>query len=178
MKSDRLKLYLDFDDVVMDTTRYLMRMLGETNPNRFWGIYGNDPRVVTELSENYKKIPIKKNALNGLRIVEKFADITFVSEYYYPGEARDKRILSKGFCRHSDIILVNANESRKYKLDLSKGMLIDDNSKILCMSNAGMKILFYNPANYITRFDGLRVEDWKGLIHLFKLMGMTEEVLV
>lgn len=167
-----MKIYLDIDDVVLDTTRYLASLVGANSFDGFWDKYLDDERLFNALFKDYLKIPFKPNSINIINDLAKRHTIEFVSEYHSLGERLNKELMLKkrfGNCR---FILTDYNVQRKYTLDLNDGLLVDDNPRILNRCNAEKVICFYNPSNYIELYEGITVHNWRELSKVFNWLGI------
>ena len=180
MKTKR-NLYLDLDDTVKDTERYIRRVLESNNvkPKASGSIYNY---INTDTIENYfikecfhdwGVIPFKVCALNGIKLLKTEYNIIFCSAYTYKEEANAKRSLAKSL--GCEIILCGDGNRYKDKIDMSGGIFVDDRSDILIRSNAEDKFELYNPYffdGYAERDDKTLLVDWYSLIDI--LMGKSD----
>ena len=180
-----MKLYLDLDDTVFNTTEYLEEILS-WDKNQTGSVY--DRFVVSgdfvSMSGmlNYYEIPlkIKKSEIDLLKEKHK---VVICSEYCTEGEFLLKKKVCKDILGVDDIIGVYRLESRKYTLDLSDGILIDDNIEILHKCNAFKKFWYADDIvlsnirsdivlNPEEMRDIVSVRDFKGLYAELERLGV------
>ena len=152
------KLYLDVDDVILDTAKYVRARAKEDNlevpENK--SIYGAIPPEVQQLYlSEYEKIPFKNTFSYYIgRVKSLFDKVTLISEYYSEGERDSKLKKMSSLFAPDQICLIDARLSRKYEKDLSDGILVDDNVTILDKVKAKRKICFWCPDTSIWNYNG------------------------
>lgn len=173
-----MKIYLDLDDVVKDTSSYLGKYFSDFYENGFWDRNLENPKLRKLLSE-YDKIPYMEGALEGLKYLNTYHNLVIVSEFLYPEEAfmKKKVIGSVLFeCNSiSRIILVNRMKTRKYNpsiVNMSDGVLIDDSVEVLAKCNAKNKILYVpeSRADEGKMYIGDKALNWASLLSMLDLL--------
>ena len=156
-------LYLDLDDVVFDTTDYLEAELG-------W-VKGSAGTVYDSFVErddlgsmsdmlDYTKIPLKMS-VSQIELLNSIFSIVFCTEYCQEKEWVRKQFIVRKLFDIDRIIGINRTIKRKYSLDLSDGILVDDNFGLLQKCNAKYKI-WYTPIEE-ERQGIITVNDFVGL---------------
>ena len=164
---DKVRLFLDVDDVVYDTTRYLQEITGCKED--VYDYFQAEGRSLTGMSNllDYEKIPKRVSDDEVRRLSETF-DVVFCSEYFTKREIIQKRdMLYELF--NLDTIGVNRAMSRKYFIPMNGSILVDDNIMIIDRSSASSKVCMYNGnEEEINKFIGYTVKDFESIIWLYK----------
>lgn len=156
-------LYLDVDDVILDTANYVRCRASKENihvPDDA-SVYDSVPKDLLKayLSE-YEKIPYKKSfPLYIDKVKRLFKDIVILSEYYNESERDSKYNKISKLFEGNKIKLIDARVSRKFEEDLSDGIIVDDNVTILNKVKANGKICFWCPDTSVWSYSGSRVEN-------------------
>lgn len=176
-------IYLDLDDTVKDTERYIRRVL-QTNGVDTSGYVGSiyplvstdtfAGSLVCECLKEWDAIPFKSCALNGLKLLKTEYNIVFCSAYTFGKEAELKEAFAKKM--RCDIILCGEENRFKDNVDMSDSIFIDDRSDILIRSNAKVKYEILNPYFfdiYAERDDRTLLVDWYYLVDILMSKGIT-----
>ena len=137
-----MRLYLDLDDVVFDTTRYLEELLGWTKGSK-GTVYdsfveSNDLCSMSSMLE-YTKIPLKLT-ISQIDLLKDMFEVVICTEYYTTREIQQKKQVVQDLFGISQIIGVDRNKTRKYLIDFGENILVDDTLDIIRRCNAKHKI--------------------------------------
>lgn len=175
-----MRLYIDLDDTVKETSRYLDKViksnklpLGEKN--KLYSIISED-FFVREVLCNWGVIPFCSGAINSLKLLETEYEIVFCSKYMFEDEARQKKEFAN-FMGKELYLFPTSSDLDKSSMDMSGGILIDDNLDVLLNSNADSLYEMYNDFKGIDilkpRPENCSVVTWYSLVDT--LLGGSEE---
>lgn len=176
-----MKIFIDFDDTIAMSVENVLRIVNKRyNKNvsvedigkwDFSDVYPDIPlkdivKVFGE-EEFFKTLKLKQNVLPVLRKYTKYNDVIIVSKTDMTAMQRknawiNEHIKSFGISlRFIGIML----KSSKGVLDMSGGIMIDDNATFLNETNAKYKILYKNKRKFdeLQEWDGYTVSSWKEL---------------
>ena len=176
-----MKIFIDFDDTITMSVENVLRIVNKRyNKNvsvedigkwDFSDVYPDIPlkdivKVFGE-EEFFKTLKLKQNVLPVLRKYTKYNDVIIVSKTDMTAMQRknawiNEHIKSFGISlRFVGIML----KSSKGILDMSDGIMIDDNATFLNETNAKYKILYKNNRKFdeLQEWDGYTVSSWKEL---------------
>lgn len=176
-----MKIFIDFDDTITMSVENVLRIVNKRyNKNvsvedigkwDFSDVYPDIPlkdivKVFGE-EEFFKTLKLKQNVLPVLRKYTKYNDVIIVSKTDMTAMQRknawiNEHIKSFGISiRFVGIML----KSSKGILDMSGGIMIDDNATFLNETNAKYKILYKNNRKFdeLQEWDGYTVSSWKEL---------------
>lgn len=176
-----MKIFIDFDDTITMSVENVLRIVNKRyNKNvsvedigkwDFSDVYPDIPlkdivKVFGE-EEFFKTLKLKQNVLPVLRKYTKYNDVIIVSKTDMTAMQRknewiNEHIKSFGIpIRFVGIML----KSSKGILDMSDGIMIDDNATFLNETNAKYKILYKNNRKFdeLQEWDGYTVSNWKEL---------------
>lgn len=165
-----MKLFLDVDDTIFDTKGYIRELLGGewlTDSRIIYSCYEDMTfrelnKVITVFS-NYNKVPFKIGAYDGLNILKSKYDVVLCSSYKYSCEYKAKEAIAKRL--NTPIILCGGKNWDKSHIDMSDSVFVDNNTRILNLSNASRKVCFYQQGNLVEEFrDGDIVFNWSELL--------------
>lgn len=167
---NKVDLYLDLDDTVFDTENFLRKKLGGSWLQYEGLLYEAYEEMdfselvkVLSVFKDYRKIPLVNGAKEGLNILKDYYNIIFCSSYHLDPEKKSKQMIADlmGF----DLILCGGDDWDKSHIDMSKGVFVDDNTRLLNKSNASKKVCFYKRFNMVEEFkDGKIVFSWAELL--------------
>lgn len=183
-------IYLDLDDTVKETERYIRRVISSNGirlkPN-FYGkncdsVYlyvGSDTRegmIVTECLKNWNIIPFKASAINSIKLLKTEYEIIFCTAYCFGEEAEWKKAFAKSM--GCNIILCGEECMLKDSVDMQGCIFVDDRHDILLRSNAEDRYELFNPYyfdfhGYVEREDNIGLVDWYSLVDT--LMGKCDK---
>lgn len=182
---DKEVLYLDLDDTVKDTERYIRRVL-QSNGIQLAGYQGSiyylmntdtlAGSLVSECLKEWEVIPFKSCAYNAIKLLQTEYNIVFCSSYTFQREAEMKRVFAKAM--GCDIILCGEEHRFKDHVDMSQATFIDDRSDILLRSNAKAKFELLNPYFFDScaeRDDKTLLVDWYSLVDILMGKGINQE---
>lgn len=184
--SERVKLFLDLDDTVKDTERYIRKVFASNGlqydaPGSIYRYINSgtvEDSLIRECFYDWNVIPFKDCALNGIKLLQTEYDVIFCTTYTFNKEAQMKKSLAKTL--GCDIILCGDGNRYKDKVDMSGGIFVDDRADILLRSNADIKFELYSPYyfdGYAERDDKTLIVDWYSLIDILMNKGIdTAEV--
>ena len=134
-----MKLYIDLDDTVKDTSRYINKVIDSNKVslgrvNSLYSIVADDFFIKESLC-NWDVIPFCQGALNSLKLLETEHEIVFCSQYLFAEEAKRKQEFASSLGK-SLYLFPRTQGVDKDSLDMSDGVLIDDNLDVLLKSNA------------------------------------------
>ena len=161
-----MKLYLDVDDTLLDTEGYIKSVLGGKwlrEDRLIYSCYSQmQPeemsKVITAFSD-YTKIPFKSGAKEGLEALKKNFDVVLCSSYVHNCEYEAKKVLAEKL--GLPIILCGGANWDKSHINMSGSVFVDNNTRLLNLSNADKKVCFYQRGNMVQEFtDGAIVFDW------------------
>ena len=177
-------IYIDLDDTVKDTEKYIRKVLSLNGVNEK-EIVGTVYRLidsgtlagslVEDCLNEWGVIPFKSCAYNAIKLLQTEYKIIFCSAYSFNREARAKKAFAKAM--GCDILLCGKGFNYKDHIDMSDGIFIDDRSDILIRSNAVAKFELFNPYIfnvYDERDDKTTVIDWYSLVNIL-LPKSTQE---
>ena len=176
-----MKIFIDFDDTIAMSVENVLRIVNKRyNKNvsvedigkwDFSDVYPDIPlkdivKVFGE-EEFFKTLRLKQDVLPVLRKYTKYNDVIIVSKTDMNAMQRkntwiNEHIKSFGISlRFVGIML----KSSKGILDMSGGIMIDDNATFLNETNAKYKILYKNKRKFdeLQEWNGYAVSSWKEL---------------
>lgn len=171
-------IYLDLDDTFVDTEMYIRSVLknnllpvrdNTVYALRFLPIYSD---IMRDVFKNYDIIPLKEDAEVSLSLLSTEYNIIFCSSYITEEEANAKKSFAKKYKK--DIILCGGQNWDKSRVDMSGGIMIDDDPEALSRSNATTKIQVFNP--YKT--NGLRYTEYLKGDHFAENLPQAVEFLM
>lgn len=183
---EKKTIYLDLDDTVKDTERYIRRVL-VSNGAKLASLTGRDSiylllhsdlyegKVVRECLKEWDIIPFKSCAYNVIQLLKTEYNVVFCSAYTFEEEAECKRSFARSM--GCDIILCDKSCSDKSHVDMSGAIFIDDRSDILAKSNADEKYELYSPYFfdiYAERDLKTKVVDWYSLASILMSRGIEK----
>lgn len=153
------KLFLDLDDTVKDTEKYIRRILKEEfhdipdvksvyflNPSVVEDKYKKSAEayweVMREIFENYEVVPETPGATDCINILASEYDVIFCSSCCTDGEEKAKKKFADLYKR--DIIICREDYT-KSGVDMSGAIQVDDSIVSLSSTNAEQKIQILNP---------------------------------
>lgn len=175
------KVFLDLDDTVFDTSLNLRNnlkgylesgVIESIWDKRFFmerptisGAFRDAYDIYHECMYDWNKIPVKQGALEGVSELIGMCDLCICSEYYSDFERLSKlEVVGKLWGPEGySSVYVNGRYLRKYCIDMSGTILVDDNKTILVNSNADVKICFYNKET-TEDYKGIICYDWDSLV--------------
>lgn len=180
--SKKVKLFLDLDDTVKDTERYIRRVLASNGIDSCGAgsIYNYinsgtvEDSLIRECLYDWNVIPFKDCALNGIKLLQTEYDVIFCTAYTFNKEAQMKKALAKSL--GCEIILCDDGNRYKDKVDMSGGIFVDDRADILIRSNADIKFELYSPYyfdGYAERDDRTLIVDWYSLVDILMNKGIN-----
>ena len=141
---ERRTIYLDLDDTVFNTSYFLEQATGWVveHPKTIYDVFAetSDFFNMSAMLE-YSKIPLNISVEDIKSLEEKYK-VVVCTEYYTVTEIERKVSIMRDIFQIKDVIGIDRCYNRKYNLDLSDGILIDDTLEILVKSNAMVKIWF------------------------------------
>lgn len=176
--SGKRKLFLDLDDTFFDTENYLRKVLGGKwlyHEGLIYEAYENmefnELFKCLEAFMDYRRVPLKAGAREGLEEIKNIYDVIFCSSYHLEPEKKAKEDIAKVL--GIPILLCGGDKWDKSHIDMSGGVFVDDNTRLLKLSNAKDKVCFYKKYNFKGKFDGCIVFDWEELVGV--LVGLENE---
>ena len=188
-----MNIYIDFDDTITQSIENVVRIVNKRyNKNvrpedvgewDFSDVYPNIPLqdIVKIFGEDefFNTLRLKLGALFTIARYSKYNDIYIVSKVDNNALAKkdayikDHIIGEKG---HIKFIGVPLGKSKGI-IDMSTGIMIDDNANFLKETNAKYKILFKNNRKFdkTQNWDGLVVTDWLELDEMLFNIISTEK---
>lgn len=176
-----MKIFLDFDDTITDSIENVVRIANKRyncNKNHedlarwdFFDMYPNIPREeITEIfgeQEFFDTLRIKPDALMVIYKLSKrneFIVVSKVSKEAIPRKALWIRNNFNAIGIPLDFRAVPLGKSKGI-IDMSDGVVVDDNVKFLDETNAKYKIYFNNGRKFdeTQHWDGLTAHNWKEL---------------
>lgn len=171
-----MKIYLDFDETITNSIGAVLSVL---NPKynttyspeevKLWDFRDVFPNVKPdELGSCFESDIFWKNLTfkeNAQEVIEKLLDrnyeLTIVTKGTFNNLIKKVCWINKYFDNRINIVTLKPNES-KGNIDMSDGILIDDNQFYLKESNAKYKILFENYKNceWNNAWDSYIVHNW------------------
>lgn len=176
-----MNIYIDFDDTITNSiqallaisnrrygTSYKIEDVGDWN---FKDIYPNIPlkEIVSiyDTDEFYNLLSIKRDALFVLRRFAKRNKIFIVTKVNKKSMVQKFQWIKEhiqNFGIDVELIGIPLNKSKGI-IDMSEGIMIDDNVKFLNETNAKYKILFKNNRKFdeLQEWSGMSVTSWQEL---------------
>lgn len=176
-----MNIYIDFDDTITNSiqallaisnrkygTSYKIEDVGDWN---FKDIYPNIPlkEIVSiyDTDEFYNLLSIKRDALFVLRRFAKRNKIFIVTKVNKKSMVQKFQWIKEhiqNFGIDVELIGIPLNKSKGI-IDMSEGVMIDDNVKFLNETNAKYKILFKNNRKFdeLQEWSGMSVTSWQEL---------------
>lgn len=176
-----MNIYIDFDDTITNSiqallaisnrrygTSYKIEDVGDWN---FKDIYPNIPlkEIVSiyDTDEFYNLLSIKRDALFVLRRFAKRNKIFIVTKVNKKSMVQKFQWIKEhiqNFGIDVELIGIPLNKSKGI-VDMSEGIMIDDNVKFLNETNAKYKILFKNNRKFdeLQKWSGMSVTSWQEL---------------
>lgn len=182
------KIYMDLDDTVKDTERYIRRVLASngvdvnkvkgTIYNMFFTGFSLEGILARDCVKNWSVVPFKEGAMDCLRLLMSEYKVIFVSAYTFESEAKDKLEFAKSV--GCDIILCD-NKTHPFKnhIDMSDGIFIDDRQDVVLLSNSPKKFEMFNPYTIdfsAERDDRTTIADWHMIIDDLMYGGLDERI--
>ena len=139
------KLYLDIDDTILDTEKYIRDMLDSKGIDCSESVSAYVYReIMPEVeniftSNNYNRVPYKLGAFKGVLNLCKSYDIVLISNCTTEDEERSKREIADRLS--VDILFIH---SSREDIDMCNCVYVDDRPLNLLISNASKKILMLN----------------------------------
>lgn len=147
------RLFVDLDDTFLDTERYLRKILksnGLKVPkyDTAYTLYGNEEykQYFDMVFSNYLIIPKKLGVKENIKLLETEYDVVFCSYCTTQSEKEAKKKWADSIGK--EIILCEGDDFNKSSVDMSGGIIIDDNIEVLSASNADKKLQMYNEYTY------------------------------
>lgn len=136
--------------------------------------YFNQPRFFRQLEFVVQSKDYFENMLLStqqyLELLRELFDVTIVSLGYSPNlKGKIKWLENKNLDKQYGINFIGVNMKEyhdKSHIDMSGGILVDDNAHMLETSNASTKICFGETHSWNDTWTGLRAKDWKELTHM------------
>lgn len=177
------KLFVDLDDTFVDTERYL-RKICESNGlkvpkyDTIYTLYGEDNEYKPYFDmvfNNYFVIPKKQGVIENISLLETEYEIIFCTYCTTKGEKEAKKKFANSLGK--EIILCEGDNYTKSNIDMSEGILIDDNPEVLEASNAGKKIQMYNEFTYTQTLSNCSlVVDWFDIVDQLMEVSIDERL--
>ena len=140
------KLFLDIDDTVLNTEKYIREVVGGTWADfdgllyeEYESMSAEEYARVLQVISDYSKIPFIEGAEEGIMLLKMDYDLVFCSSYFLDIERDAKKVWADKL----GIPVILCKGFTKCNVDMSGGYLIDDNTDNLDMVNADRKICFY-----------------------------------
>lgn len=168
----KTKLFLDLDDTVFDTENYIKSKLGGKWVNYDGLIYTatenmsyKEKCIVKYMLTNYEDTPMMYRAKESIEILKEKFDIILCTSCSYENEKYAKYKIANKL--GLPIILCSGDNWDKSKVDMSNGVFVENNTRILNKSNASRKICFYQRNNYVEELVyGDVVYNWYELLNI------------
>ena len=190
------KLFLDFDNTIVNTTQAIVYLYNEDfqyykdfnhvnwrtvdtysfeectlASKDYINTYFNQPRFFRYLDFMSQKVQIGLSDVQlYLNILKELFDVTIVSLGYSPNlKGKIKWLENNNLDKEHGFNFTGVNmKEYKFKshIDMSGGILVDDNARMLETSNASTKICFGEVHSWNDTWKGLRAKDWKELIYM------------
>lgn len=181
------KLFLDFDNTIVNTTQAIVSLYNEDfqyykdfNPVNWRTVDTYNFEECTLASKDYintyfnqprffYRLICMSNAALALNFLANKFDITIVSLGFSPN-LKGKVEWLYNYYEIDDQLPFNFTgvNMKEYKdkshINMSGGILVDDNARMLETSNASTKICFGEVHSWNDTWTGLRAKDWKELI--------------
>lgn len=175
---EKRRVYLDVDDVVVDTENHLRKVLGGKWLNYKGLVYGSyssmteeEMHKVASVFGDYTKIPFIEGAIEGMEILRRGYDVILCSSY----SREDEKVSKKVWAEQLGLPLILCKGFTKGNINMSGAVMIDDNTKNLDRTNAEIKICFYKKYNFFSEKSGVTVFNWNSLV---TLLSPSENSLV
>ena len=171
---NKQELFLDIDDVLFDTENHLRRKLGGE-----WSSYNgllyeaykdmsfDELAIILGVFSNYKRIPFIKGARRGLEKLREKYNVILCSSFCFDVERKAKVEVAE--ILGLPLILCGGESWYKDGIDMSSGIIVDDNTRIVNLSNASKKVHYYKYGNMVEVLDkskGVTVFDWSELLNM------------
>ena len=151
----------DFEECALASKEYINMYF---NQPRFFRHLDFMPSPTIGIGFIFTSVQSYLNALN------EFFDVTIVSLGYSPNLKGKIKWLKHVYLDNQygfNFIGVNMKEYHdKSHIDMSGGILVDDNARMLETSNASTKICFGDIHSWNDTWTGLRAKDWKELTYI------------
>ena len=171
-----MKIYLDFDETITNSIEAVLSVLNPKYGTTYsaeevkkWNfddvfpdIKPDEIEACFESDTFWNNLTFKEDAKENInKLLEKGYDVTVVTKGSFNNLVRKVCWINKYFDNRIDIIALEPNES-KGKVDMSNGILIDDNQSYLGESNAKYKVLFenYKGCEWNNDWDSYVVHNW------------------
>lgn len=182
-------IYMDLDDTVKETERYIRRVVQANGVKLKPNLYGpncdsihtyigtdtQEGVMVAECLKNWSVIPFKASAINSIKLLKTEYEVVFCTGYVYKEEADCKKAFAKSM--GCNIILCGEDCMFKDHVDMQGCIFVDDRHDILSRSNAEERYEMFNPyyfdfKGYIDREDSIVLVDWYSFVDT--LMGKCD----
>ena len=181
---EKITLYLDLDDTVKDTERYIRKVLSSngvcvSDSGSVYRFIKDDSVIgsmVCECLKDWGAIPLIDGVYPILKLLQTEYNVVFCSAYVFEEEARAKKTFANSLS--CEIILCGEDNKYKDKIDMSGAIFVDDRSDILIRSKADKKYEIFNPYifdKYDDRDDRTLVVDWYSLADILLGRGVESE---
>lgn len=172
----RQKLFLDLDDVVLETSKAYKEVSDYLKRNKESFELSNniEESTVAYILHNYSKVKVSSSFVEVLPLLKERFDLVFVSMYVSEEELAYKQYLARLFGAEP-VFLDSSLHHDKSEVDMEGGVFVDDRVDMLATSNASTKVLFSNltdlvfNAKYSKRFK--LVYSWAYLCSVLGLVG-------
>lgn len=184
-ESKKIKLYLDFDDTIVNSTKKMVEMLNEhyhTNKNwrKLKQYDGEDlfPQCNQEIIENifaspyfFANLKIKFGFKFAMSILSKFCEIGIVTLGTSNNLSYKKIWCNNNFDFNFEFIGLKDFKAKKTVVDMSGGIMVDDKTDLLMSTNAKYKILIKGHRNVewnqlSDNDDAIVRNNWIGILFL------------
>lgn len=193
---NKRKLFLDFDNTIVNTTQAIVSLYNEDfqyykdfNPvnwrtvdtynfeectlasKEYIDMYFNQSRFFWYLNFMSQKVQIGLSDVQSyLDILKELFNVTIVSLGYSPNlKGKIKWLENKNLDKEHGFNFTGVNMKEyhdKSHIDMSGGILVDDNARMLETSNASTKICFGDVHSWNDTWKGLRAKNWKELTYM------------
>lgn len=186
-----MKIYLDFDETITNSIESVLSIL---NPRynttyspeevKLWDFGDVFPNVKPDEIEScfesdtfWHNLTFKEDAKENIdKLLDKGYEIIIVTKGSFNNLVRKVCWINKYFDNKVGIVALAAHES-KGKVDMSDGILIDDNQFYLRESNAKYKVLFenYKDCEWNNGWDSYVVHNWLEVVGAIEVLNEWEE---
>lgn len=171
-----MKIYLDFDETITNSIEAVLSILNPKYGTTYspeevkkWNFDDVFPDIKPDEIEScfesdifWKNITFKEYAQEVIeKLLDRNYELTIVTKGTFNNLIKKVCWINKYFSNRINIITLEPNES-KGKIDMSDGILIDDNQFYLRESNAKYKVLFenYKDCEWNNTWDSYVVHNW------------------
>ena len=141
-----MKLFLDLDDVVLDTSKCIREIGDYLNLHR--GEFFITKENFHDALSPYHKVRVKQDFIDVFPLLQEKFDIVFVSFYISEAELAYKSSLARKYgCE--GVFLKHTEHKDKSSVDMTGGIFVDDTIEMLTSSNADKKFHFCSPKKFI-----------------------------